>query len=155
MTRKETVQTKQLADLIVEKFRVLVALENKILEEREGINQASTVQDNTEPSDPKEGPVAERQAMLTELESQLKESIEELEKIINQLKLEMPDFRTYVLPQISEIVGTLRAGDAAEQEELLQLVAALVDADSPESLERLEAIIITRLRDNLEKRFGI
>ena len=52
-------------------------------------------------------------------------------------------------------MGTLKACDAAEQGELKRLVAALVDAESPQSLERLEAIIISRLRENLEKTFGI
>ena len=55
---------------------------------------------------------------------------------------------------MSEIVGTLKASNAAEQEELSQLVEALMDAGNKRSLEQLEAIIITRLRDNLEKTFG-
>ena len=98
--------------------------------------------------------------MLTALESQLKTHVEEMVTIIDELQSidelqTIPYFRAYVLPQIGEAVGTLKACDVAESEELTQLVAALVDADSPQSLERLEAIIITRLRDNLEKTFGI
>ena len=93
--------------------------------------------------------------MLTALESQLKTHVEEMVRIINELQSATPYFSAYVLPQIGEVVETLKAGDVAESEEFTQLVAALVDADSPQSLERLEAIIITRLRDNLEKTFGI
>ena len=52
---------------------------------------------------------------------------------------------------MSEVVGTLRTYDAAEREELAQLVAALTDEENVQSLEQLEAIIITRLRNNLEK----
>ena len=36
MAEKETKQTKELADIIVEKFRTLVALESKILESEGG-----------------------------------------------------------------------------------------------------------------------
>lgn len=55
---------------------------------------------------------------------------------------------------MSEIVETLKASDAAAQAELAQLVATLTDNGNTQSLEQLEAIIITRLRDNLEKTFG-
>ena len=41
-----------------------------------------------------------------------------------------------------------------KQEDLAQLVAALTDDGNTQSLEQLEAIIITRLRDNLERTFG-
>ena len=155
MTEKETQQTKELADIIVEKFRTLVALESKVLEATEAVSQQPVPHNNTEPPDSPENPAVERRDMLTALESQLKTHVEEMVRIINELQSATPYFSAYVLPQIGEAVETLKARDVAESEEFTQLVAALVDADSPQSLERLEAIIITRLRDNLEKTFGI
>ena len=154
MTERETEQTKELADIIVEKFRNLFALESRTLEARERARQIAANRDTAEPSDPQENPTAESQKMLTQLESQLKERVAEIEKIIDEPKLATPSFRTYVLPQMSEIVGTLKACDAVEQEELAQLVAALTDDGNTQSLEQLEAIIITRLRANLERTFG-
>ena len=155
MTEKETRQTKELADIIVEKFRTLIALESKILEATEAVSQQSVTHNSTEPLDSPENPALERRDMLTALESELKTQAEEMVRIIGELQSATPYFSAYVLPQIGEIVETLKAGDVAELAELTRLVAALVDADSPQSLELLEAIIITRLRDNLEKTFGI
>lgn len=154
MSEKETEQTTALVDTILEKFRVLIDLESAVLDAREKISQISTIRDNPEPSDPQENSIVARQEMLTELELQLKKGIEEAEKIIDELKSAAPSFRTYILPQISTIVGTLKIYNAAEQEELVQLVASLMDAENTRSLEQLELIIITRLRDNLEKIFG-
>ena len=148
MTEKETEQTQKLADIIVEKFRLLVDLESKVLETREQINQ---IADN---HDSEEHPTTTYQETLTQLESELKEGIAEMEKIMDALKSATPSFKTYVLPQLSEIVETLKVSDAAKQAELTQLVAALTDDGNTQSLEQLEAIIITRLRDNLEKTFG-
>lgn len=150
MTEKETGQAMELADIIVEKFRALVDLESRVLEARE-----SAVRNAVEPIDPQVNSIAERPKILTELESQLKKAVEEMDIIMEELQYAPSDFRAYILPQISEIVETLRACNSVEQKELIQLVDALVDADSPQSLEQLEAIIITRLRDNLEKTFGI
>ena len=154
MTDKETGQTRELADIIVEKFRALLDLESTVLDTREEVSRISAAHNTTEPSDLQEKSIVEHQEMLTTLESQLEEGIEEMEKIMDELKLTTPSFRTYILPQMSEIVTTLRAYNAAEQEELAQLVAALTDEENTQSLEQLEAIIITRLRDNLEKTFG-
>lgn len=150
MTEKETEQTTELADIIVEKFRALVDLESRVLEARE-----FAVHNTTEPVDPQVDSIAGRQETLTKLEWQLKRAVEEMDIIMEELQFAPSDFRAYLLPQIGEIIGTLRACDAVEQGELIQLVDALVDVDSPQSLEQLEAIIITRLRDNLEKTFGI
>ena len=149
MTEKETEQTKKLADVIVEKFRLLVDLESKVLEAREQINQMADSHDS------EEHPITAYQETLTQLESELKNGIAEMEKIMDALKSATPSFKTYVLPQLREIVETLKASDAAEQAELAQLVAALTDDGNTQSLEQLEAIIITRLRDNLEKTFGL
>ena len=154
MIEKETGQTKELADIIVEKFRALVALESKVLEAREARTQISAIRDSEEPSNPQENPTVESHEMLTVLESELKDGIAEMEKIMDELKSSTSSFRTYVLPRVSEIVGTLITSDAAAQAELAQLVAALTDDGNVQSLEQLEAIVITRLRDNLEKTFG-
>ena len=135
------------ANRIVEKVRSLVALEDKVLAARKSVRQLSATNGST-------ASIARLQEDLAGLESQLKESVAELDGITDELRLATPCFRAYVLPQMSEIVGTLKACDAAEQEELAQLVAALTDDGDTESLEQLEAIIITRLRDNLEKTFG-
>ena len=155
MKEKETEQTKELADIIIEKFRDLVALESRILEAREGSGESSTIYDNVELSDPQDNPIVEGQKTLEALELKLKEGIEEMEKIMSELKSETPSFRTYILPQMSEILGTLKACNAAEPEELTQLVTTLMDRENTQPLEQLEAIIITRLRDQLEKIFGI
>ena len=154
MTEREIEQTKALADIIVEKFRNLFALESLILEARERERQIAANRGTAEPSDPQDVPIPEDQEMLTALETQLKAQIAEMEETIDELKSATPSFRTYVLPQMSEIVGTLKASGVVEQEELAQLVAALTDDGDTQSLEQLEAIIITRLRDNLEKTFG-
>ena len=154
MVDAETGQTTELADIIVEKFRTLLDLESRVLDAREETNRISVAHDDTEQSELQENPTVEHEKMLTELELQLKEGIEEMEKIMDSLKLATSSFRTYILPQMSEVVGTLRTYDAAEREELAQLVAALTDEENVQSLEQLEAIIITRLRNNLEKTFG-
>lgn len=152
---KETEQTKALADVIVEKFRNLFALESRVLEARERARQIAANRDTTEPSDLQQNTsTPDNQEMLMALETQLKKQVAEIETIIDELRSATPSFRTYVLPQMSEIVGTLKASDVVEQEELIQLVAALTDDGNTQSLEQLEAIIITRLRDNLEKTFG-
>lgn len=154
MVDAKTGQTTELADIIVEKFRTLLDLESRVLDAREETNRISVAHDDTEQSELQENPTVEHEKMLTELELQLKEGIEEMEKIMDSLKLATSSFRTYILPQMSEVVGTLRTYDAAEREELAQLVAALTDEENVQSLEQLEAIIITRLRNNLEKTFG-
>ena len=155
MKEKETEQTKELADIIIEKFRDLVTLESRILEARERSSEISTIYDNVELSDPQDNPIVEGQKTLEALELKLKDGIEEMEKIMSELKSETPSFKTYILPQMSEILGTLKVCDAAEREELTQLVTTLMDRENTQSVEQLEAIIITRLRDQLEKIFGI
>lgn len=155
MKEKETEQTKELADIIIEKFRDLVTLESRILEAREGGGEISAIYDNVELSDPQDNPIVEGQKILEALELKLKDGIEEMEKIMSELKSETPSFKTYILPQMSEILRTLKVCDAAEQEELAQLVTTLTDRENTQLLEQLEAIIITRLRDQLEKIFGI
>ena len=152
---RETEQTKALADVIVEKFRNLFALESRVLAARERARQIAANADTADPPDLQQNtPTPDDQEMLMALEAQLKEQVAEMETIIDKLKSATPSFKTYVLPQMSEIVGTLKVSDVVEQEELVQLVAALTDDGNTQSLEQLEVIIITRLRDNLEKTFG-
>ena len=144
MTEKEIQEATKRADGIVEKVRSLVTLEGKVVEARESVRQLSANGD-TAPT--------ERLDMLAELESQLKESVEELDGITDELKFATPCFRAYVLPQMSEIVGTLKACDTADRGELAQLVTALTDENS-QSPEQLEEAIITRLKSNLERTFN-
>ncbi|MDE0088951.1 MAG: hypothetical protein OXU23_24750 [Candidatus Poribacteria bacterium] len=144
MTEKEIQEATKRADRIVEKVRSLVTLEGKVVEVRESVRQLS-VNGDTAP--------IERLDMLAELESQLKESVEELDGITDELKFATPCFRAYVLPQMSEIVGTLKACDAVDRGELAQLVTALTDENS-QAPEQLEEAIITRLKSNLERTFS-
>ena len=146
MTDQEMREAMERADRIVEKMRALVVLEDKVLAARESIRQLSANNRGT-PS------AARLQEDLAELESQLKESVTELDSITDELQLATPCFRAYVLPQMSEIVRTLKACDAAERSELAELITALTDEDT-ESTEQLETAIITRLRSNLERTFS-
>ena len=139
MTEQELREAKERADAIVEKVRALVALEDKVLEARDVAQQRSANGGTTDG--------------LGALESQLKESVDELDGITDELKFATPCFRAYVLPQMSEIVGTLKACDAADRSELTQLVTALTD-ENAEPSEQLEEAIITRLKDNLERTFS-
>ena len=155
MTERETEQTKGLADRIVEKFRDLFALESRVLEAREHARQITTHRDTSQPSDPQDMLTHEDRETLTTLETQLKEQIGEMVEIIDELKSATPSFRNYVLPQMRKIVETLKTSKPAEQAELTQLVISLMDDKNMQSLEQLEGVIITRLRDNLEKIFGV
>ena len=132
MTEKEIQEAKVRADSIINKVRALVTLEDAVLNARND----------------------ERQEELTKLETQLKTSVEELDSITNDLKLATPCFRAYVLPQMSEIVGTLKACDAADRKELAQLVKALTDDKESQSPEQLEEAIVTRLMNNIERTFS-
>ena len=145
MTEQELREATERADRIVEKVRSLVALEDKVLEARESVRELSVNGDTPPAADPQE--------VLTALESQLAENVKELDGITDELKLATPCFRAYVLPQMSEIIGTLKACDAAERSELAELVTALTDENSEPS-EQLEEAIITRLKSNIERSFS-
>lgn len=151
MNEQELREAKERADMIVNKMRDLGTLEDKVLKARESVRQLSV--NDTSPANLQEDSVAERQNGLSVLEAQLKESVEELDGVTDELKWATPCFRAYVLPQMSEIVGTLKACDAADRSELTQLVTALTDENS-ESPAELEEAIITRLKDNLERTFS-
>ena len=142
MTEQELREATERADKIIEKVRSLVALEDKVLEARESVRHVSS----------NGGASAQHQDALATLESQLEENVKELDSITDALKLATPCFRAYVLPQMSEIVGTLKACDAANRSELSELVTALIDENSEPS-EELEAAIITRLKNNIERTF--
>ena len=150
MTEKELREATERADKIVEKVRYLVALEDKVLEARESVHQLSI---NGGTSQPQAARVAEGQDALATLESQLEESVKELDGITDELKLATPCFRAYVLPQMTEIIGTLKACDAADRSELAELVTTLTD-ENAEPSEQLEEAIITRLKSNIERTFS-
>lgn len=153
MTEKEIQEATERADRIVEKVRDLVVLEGKVVEARESVRQLSANGDTAPTSPLQENLIAERSDILKGLESQLKENVEALGDITDELKLATPCFRAYVLPQMSEIVGTLKTCDAAERSELAQLVTALTGQNSL-SPEELEEAIINRLKSNLERTFS-
>lgn len=143
MTDQEIREATERADRMIEKVRALVALEDKVIEARESVQHVSDTGDAT----------AQHQDALAALESQLEENVKELDGIADALKLATPCFRAYVLPQMSEIVGTLKACDAADRSELAELVTVLTD-ENAEPSEQLEAAIITRLKNNLERTFN-
>ena len=155
MTERETEQAKEIADIIVEKFRHLFALESRILEAREQTTQAAANRDTTEPAEPQDTLTPEDEETLTTLETQMKVLIEEMEEFIDALKSEIPSLRTYILPRMHRIVETLKADTPAEPAELIQLVNTLTAAGDPQSLEQLAAVIIIRLRENLERTFSM
>lgn len=145
MTEQEMREAMERADGIVEKVRALVALEDKVLEARESVRQFAVNGDTP--------PTTEPQDVLAALESQLEENVKELDGITDELKLATPCFRAYVLPQMTEIVGTLKACDTADRSELAELVTALTD-ENAEPSEQLEEAIITRLKNNIERTFS-
>lgn len=132
MTEQEAREAKERANMIVEKVRALVTLEDAVLDARK----------------------TERQQELTKLESQLKASVEELDEITNELQWATPCFKAYVLPQMSELVGTLKACNAAHRNELAELVNALTDEKNSDHPEQIEEAIVTRLRTNIERTFS-
>ncbi len=146
MTDQEMREAMERADGIVAKLRALVALEDKVLAARESVLQLSATNGDT-------ASAARLQENLAGLESQLKENVAELDTITEELQLATPCFRAYVLPQMSEIMGTLKACDAAERTELAELITALTD-ENTETTEQLEEAIITRLKNNLERTFS-
>lgn len=146
MTDQEMKEAMQRADRIVAKVRALVALEDKVLAARASVRQLATTNSDAAAS-------AHLQEDLAELESQLKESVAELDSITEELQLATPCFRAYVLPQMSEIMGTLKACNAAERSELTELITALTD-ENIETTQQLEEAIITQIKNNLERTFG-
>ena len=130
MTDKEAQEAKVRADSMVKKVRDLVTLEDQVLEARESESQELSI-----------------------LQTKLKTSVEELDGISDELKLATPCFRAYVLPQISELVGTLKACDTEGRNELALLINTLTQEADPQALEELESVIITRLKDNIDRTF--
>ena len=145
MTEQELREATERADRIIEKVRALVALEDKVLEARVSVRQHAVNGDAP--------PTTHPQDVLAALESQLAENVKELDGITDELKLATPCFRAYVLPQMSEIVGTLKACDAADRSELAEFVTALTD-ENAEPSEQLEAAIIAQLKSNIERTFS-
>ena len=133
MTEKAMREAKERADTIVEKVRALVALENAVLKARE----------------------SEQQEELTQLETQLKANVAELDSITNELKWTTPCFKAYVLPQMSKLVGTLKACDNVGRSELSKLIESLNDENSDEELEEIETAIINQLKENIDRTFSV
>ena len=129
MTEQEMRKAQERADLIVKKVKDLVALEDRVL-------AAQTPEQTT-------------------LASQLRESAEELNGIADELKWATPCFRAYVLPQIGEILDKRETFNEAERLDLERIVNALTDEENTEASEQLTALLITSLRENLEKTFGV
>lgn len=146
MTDQEMREAIERADRIVAKFRSLVALEDKVLAARESVRQLSATNGDA-------ASAARLQEDLAGLELQLKESVAELDTITEELHFATPCFRAYVLPQMSEIMGALKACDAAERSKLTELITALTD-ENTETTKQLEEAIITRLKNNLERTFS-
>ncbi len=138
MTEREMLEAQKRADAIVDKVRKLVALESQLLEAREAAN-AHTAHQNG----------------LKELETELETRVEELNGIADELKWATPCFRAYVLPQISDIMGTQKSFQSEERKDLESVIAALTDAENAEPSEELAGDIIARLRSNIEKSFRV
>lgn len=133
MTEQEAREAKERADIIIDKVRNLVSLEDAVLGAME----------------------VGRQEKLPELEAQLKSRVEELASITDELKLATPCFRAYVLPQMSELVGTLKACVAADRNELAELVSTLTDEENLKPTDQIEEAIVTRLKNNIERTFKV
>ena len=133
MTEQESREAKERADLIVKKVRDLVTLEDRVLQARDAGSQDD----------------------LSKLEADLEQSVNELDSITDELKWATPCFRAYVLPQMSELVGTLKACDAAGRSELAKLVNSLTKEEDAESLEELETTIINQLKENIDRTFRV
>ncbi len=133
MSEQEAREAKERADMIVKKVRDLVTLEDQVLQARD----------------------AGTQDELSKLEADLEESVNELDSITDELKWATPCFRAYVLPQMSELVGTLQACDSAGRSELANLVKSLTNEEDSESLEELETAIINQLKENIDRTFRV
>ena len=129
MTEQEARAAQERADLIVKKVKDLVALEDQVLAAQP----------------------PEREALT----SQLRERAEELNGIADELKWATPCFRAYVLPQIGEILGEHKAFNDANRQDLERIVNILTDEEGAEVSEQLAATLITSLRENLGKTFGV
>ena len=128
MTEQEMREAQERADLIVKKVKDLVALEDSAL--------------------------AAQPAAQATFVSQLRERAEELNGIADELKWATPCFRAYVLPQIGEILDKRETFNEAERLDLERIVSTLTDEENAEASEQLTALLITSLRENLERTFG-
>lgn len=132
MNGREAQEAQKRADLIVDKVRALISLENQVLEAREASHELS----------------------VEDLEARLKACVEELRGIADELKWATPCFRAYVLPQIGDIMRKHKSFDSEERKDLVCMVSTLMEAESTQSSEQLTAEIIARLRENIERSFG-
>ena len=128
MTEQEMRAAQERADLIVKKVKDLVALEDSTLTAQPA-EQATFV-------------------------SRLRERAEELNGIADELKWATPCFRAYVLPQIGEILDKRETFNEVERLDLERIVSTLTDEENAEASEQLTTLLITSLRENLERTFG-
>lgn len=138
MTEREMLEAQKRADAIVDKVRNLIALESQLLEAREATTDRTAHQNG-----------------LKVLETELETRVEELSGIADELKWATPCFRAYVLPQISDIMGTQKSFQSEARKDLESVIAALTDAENAELSEELAGDIIARLRSNIEKSFRV
>lgn len=138
MTEREMLEAQKRANAIVDKVRDLIALESRVLEARDAAGDRTADQNG-----------------LKTLETELETRVAELSAIADELKWATPCFRAYVLPQISEIMGSQKSFHSAERKDLENVIAALTDAEDGEFSEELAGDIIAHLRSNIEKSFGV
>ncbi len=140
MTGQEMLAAQKRADSIVDKLKTLLALESQLLEAGAAARDAAHEQSGN--------------GSLQDLKARLKTSVEELNRIADELEWAVPRFRAYVLPQIGAIMEGRASFDSQERQDLERVIAALTDAEGAEASEELASEIIARLRANLEKTFG-
>ncbi len=138
MTEREMLEAQKRANAIVDKVRDLIAFESRVLEARDAAGDPTADQNG-----------------LKALETELEGRVAELSGIADELKWATPCFRAYVLPQISEIMGSQKSFHSEERKDLENVIAALTDAEDGEFSEELAGDIIAHLRSNIEKSFGV
>lgn len=155
MIERETTEAKEYADMIVKKVRDLIVLEDQVIEAREIVQQFPAISDNRTQTDSQEDTITKHQEVLTKLESELKACIVELGRVIDELKWTPLCLRAHALTETGELVTKLKASNIVEQGEQEQLLTVLTDEKDASVSEQLEAVIIARLKSNLERIFRI
>ena len=136
MSKQNTKEAKERADIFVAKFRALVALHDEIVEARETVQQFSVHGEGMGTESIQDNLIVERGEELKILESQLNANIEELDTLI-----------------VNGLTRTHHKGhDTLAQNEI---DAALLDRDKPQSSEQLKEEIITLLRKNIKRIFSV
>ena len=129
MTEHEMLEAQKRAESTIDIVRDLIVLESQVMEAREAAREGAV---------PSEG-----NPSVADLEARLKTRVQELNEI-----------KTDVLPQIGDILSGRASFDSEARQDIEGFIAALIDEAGTDSAEQLAAIIIARLKDNLEKTFG-